>query len=145
MKIINFSFFIFLFIITAISCNKEAATSTTSLNEIVNINATLVINTVPGTFISYGENVSGVAKLFVKDFKYSLSLENFNTNNGPDLHVYLSKEIQPINFLDLGKLKSTSGNQVYTISGVPDFKQYKYALIHYQQYNHLFGSTDLIK
>ena len=145
MKTINYALFIFVFTIITVSCNKEAATNSTALNEMVDASASLVVNTVPGTFITYGENVSGVAKLFVKDSKYSLSLENFNTNNGPDLHVYLSKEIQPVNFLDLGKLKSTSGNQVYTISGMPDFKQYKYALIHCQQYNHLFGSAELVK
>ena len=145
MKTINYALFIFVFTIITVSCNKEAATNSTALNEMVDASASLVVNTVPGIFISYGENVSGVAKLFVKDAKYTLALENFTTNNGPDLHVYLSKEIQPVNFLDLGKLKSTSGNQVYTISGVPDFKQYKYALIHCQQYNHLFGSAELIK
>ena len=145
MKTIHFTLFIFVFAIIAISCNKEATTNSTTLNEMVDASATLVVNTVPGIFVTYGENVSGVAKLFVKDAKYTLALENFTTNNGPDLHVYLSKEIQPINFIDLGKLKSTMGNQVYLISGTPDFKQYKYALIHCQQYNHLFGSAELIK
>ena len=62
-------------------------------------------------------------------------------SNGPDLHVYLSKEAFPVNFIDLGRIKSTSGNQLYTISGMPDFVQYKYALIHCQRYNHLFGSA----
>lgn len=145
MKTIHFTLFIFVFAIIAISCNKEATTNSTALNEMVDASATLVVNTVPGIFVTYGENVSGVAKLFVKDAKYTLALENFTTNNGPDLHVYLSKEIQPINFIDLGKLKSTMGNQVYLISGTPDFKQYKYALIHCQQYNHLFGSAELVK
>jgi hypothetical protein len=48
-----------------------------------------------------------------------------------------------MNFIDLGRLQSTSGNQVYTIQGNPDFTQYKYALIHCQRYNHLFGSAEL--
>ena len=127
------------------ACNKQAGSSAGAINERVDTAALLVNNTMAGTFISYGQNVSGMAKLYVKEGKYSLALENFSTNNGPDLHVYLSKEIQPVNFIDLGKLKSTSGNQVYEISGNPDFTMYKFALIHCQQYNHLFGSADLGK
>lgn len=127
------------------ACNKNAGSSTATLNEKVDTAAMVVNNTMPGAFISYGQNVTGTAKLYVKEGKYSLALENFSTNNGPDLHVYLSKEIQPANFIDLGKLTSTNGNQVYAISVKPDFTQYKYALIHCQQYNHLFGSAELAK
>ena len=67
--------------------------------------------------------------------------QNMDITNGPDLHVYVSKEKLPVNFIDLGKLKSIKGNQVYTIPGMPDFTAYKYALVHCQQYNHLFGSA----
>jgi hypothetical protein len=68
---------------------------------------------------------------------------SFSSSNGPDLKVYLSKEIQPINFVNLGSLKSTNGSQLYNIPTGIDFAQYKYALIHCQQYNHLFGSAEL--
>ena len=88
-----------------------------------------------------GESVSGTAKIITSDGKYSLVLDDFRTNNGPDLHVYLSKQAAPKDFIDLGSLKSVSGTQVYSISGTPDFTAYKYALIHCQQYNHLFGSA----
>ena len=90
----------------------------------------------------YG-SVMGRVKIYEKDSAYSLVLDSFSVNNGPDLHVYLSKEIQPVNFIDLGKLKSVSGTQVYNIPGVPDFIQFKYALIHCQQFNHLFGNANL--
>ena len=82
-------------------------------------------------------------KIYLKDGDYSLVLDSFSVNNGPDLHVYLSKEVQPLNFIDLGKLKSVSGTQVYNIPGIPDFTAFKYALIHCQQYDHLFGNANL--
>jgi hypothetical protein len=47
--------------------------------------------------------------------------------------------MNPVNFIDLGALKATGGNQLYEISATIDFTQYKYALIHCRQYNHLFG------
>ncbi len=127
------------------ACNKNAGSSTNAINERVDTAAMIAKNTAPGMFISNGQNVNGLAKVYSKDGKFTLALENFSTNNGPDLHVYLSKEIQPVNFIDLGKLKATSGNQIYEITGTPDFLQFKYALIHCQQYNHLFGSAELSK
>jgi len=88
--------------------------------------------------------VAGMAKVILQNGKFSLLLENVVISNCPDLRVYLSKEVQPVNFLDLGKLKSVSGNQLYAITGTPDFKEYKFALVHCQLFNHLFGSTMLI-
>jgi hypothetical protein len=90
----------------------------------------------------YG-NVSGAAKIYLQNNQYKLALENVTISNGPDLHVYLSKEILPSNFIDLGQLQSVSGNQLYSIPGSPDFSLYRYALIHCKQYNHLFGSAEL--
>jgi hypothetical protein len=90
----------------------------------------------------YG-TVSGDAKVYLQNGIYILKLQGVTISNGPDLHVYLSKEIWPVNFIDLGRLQSTSGNQVYPVQGTPDFRQYKYALVHCKQYNHLFGSAML--
>lgn len=89
----------------------------------------------------YGTTM-GVAKIFKKNNLYSLVLDSFSVTSGPDLHVYLSKERQPINFIDLGVLRTTTGTQVYTISGMPDFMEYKFALVHCQAFDHLFGSAN---
>jgi Electron transfer DM13 len=83
--------------------------------------------------------VGGSVKIIRDSGRLSLALQDFMSSNGPDLHVYLSQEEQPVHFIELGKLKSTNGNQLYEIPGQPDFKVYGYVLIHCQQYNHLFG------
>lgn len=137
--------FLIMIMFIAFSCTKNDGTAAITLNDRVDTIAKIVTSTMPGTFISNGENVKGLAKVYTKDGKLTLALEDFSTNNGPDLHVYLSKEKQPVNFIDLGKLKATAGNQLYDISGMPDFTQYKFALIHCQQYNHLFGSAEIAK
>jgi len=123
-----------------ISCVKEN-TPTIPLNDNVDTTANLKYS---GTFMNgpYGR-VSGMASIYRQNDSLILSLMNVSISNGPDLHVYLSKEVQPVNFIDLGKLQSTNGNQLYIISGMPDFTQYKYALIHCKQFNHLFGSAEL--
>ena len=121
------------------SCKKENNTPTMSVMDPVDTSAQLKFS---GAFMNgpFGQ-VSGNAKIFLKDLNYTLVLEGVNISNGPDLHVYLSQEIIPVNFIDLGKLKATAGTQVYTINGVPDFTVYKYALVHCQLFDHLFGST----
>jgi hypothetical protein len=123
-----------------IACKKNAA-PTDPLNQTAD---TTAVTKYAGTFSNgpYG-TVSGGAKIYLQNNMLKLALEGVSISNGPALHVYLSKEVQPVNFIDLGNLKSTAGNQLYEISSMPDFTQYKYALIHCQQYNHLFGSAEL--
>ncbi len=120
------------------SCSK---TSTETLDEMLSVEA---LPNMSGSFKGYGsENVSGTAQIFLTNTQYTLKLENFSTTNGPDLKVYLSKAASPTDFISLGDLKSTNGNQVYDIKGTPDFSQYRFVLIHCERFNHLFGSAEL--
>lgn len=139
MKKLVFLPFILMFVLA--SCIKEN-TPTTPLNNTAD--TTVAMRRYSGTFVNgpYG-SVSGGAAIYLQGTQYKLALENVSISNGPDLHVYLSKEILPATFIDLGLLQSVAGNQLYNIPGTPDFLQYKYALIHCKQYNHLFGSAEL--
>jgi hypothetical protein len=111
------------------------------INETLNSDTTAVLK-YSGDFISgpYG-TVTGSAKVYLKQGSYTVALENFNSSNGPDLKVYISREEMPVNFIRLDALRSVNGNQLYAVPGNPDFTVYKYVLIHCEQYNHLFGSA----
>ena len=124
-----------------VSCVKEN-TPTRPLNDTVDTTQAMPVNN--GDFINgpYG-TVSGKATVYSQDGGLVLALQNMRISNGPQLHVYLSKEVQPVNFIDLGSLQSTNGNQLYNIPGDPDLTQYRYALVHCKKYNHLFGSAKL--
>lgn len=132
-----------LFLLTLFSCKKESEASTTPLNERKDTTAKLVGR---GTFQNgpYG-TVSGKGGLYKNfDGSYTVALDTLLTSNGPDLYVYLSKEIMPVNFIEAGKLKSTSGNQVYALpANVTDVTGYKYICIHCKAFNHLFGYATL--
>jgi hypothetical protein len=134
---------IFLFVISVMlsSCVKE---NTPTIPGTQTVDTTMALTRYVGTFMNgpYG-SVQGTAKIYLLNGQFLLALENVNISNGPDLHVYLSKEVIPVNFIDLGRLQSVAGNQLYSIMGSPDFSQYRYALIHCQRYNHLFGSAEL--
>lgn len=129
--------FLPLIVVILFTACKKNNTPEVILNEMTDTTAVLKYS---GLFASgpYG-TVSGEAKIYKTGTKYALKLMNFSGSNGPDLRVYLSKEMNPVTFIDLGALKATGGNQVYEIAGAVDFTQYKYALIHCRQYNHLFG------
>jgi len=130
--------FLALVISFLLSCNDETLAPTKPINDMTGMDA---VDTHSGVFMNgpYG-TVTGTAQIFEnQDGTFDVKLQSFNTNNGPDLYVYLSKEIMPVDFISLGKLKSTNGNQVYAVPGTPDFSEYKYICIHCKEYNHLFG------
>jgi hypothetical protein len=108
-------------------------------------NATLKYS---GNFIQgpYGNNVNGKAEIYEKNGIFTLVFnDSFTINNGPDLYVYVSKEQQPTQFISLGRLKSVNGGQTYTFTSAINFDDYKYAVVHCQQYNHLFSYALLQK
>lgn len=90
-----------------------------------------------------GIEVKGNAKVIFDGTVYTLLLDSFSVTAGPDLKVYLSKKDAPFEFINLGPLKAGSGNQNYAIPAGVDFSVYKYALVHCQQYNHLFAIAAL--
>ncbi|RYY58045.1 MAG: hypothetical protein EOO09_00295 [Chitinophagaceae bacterium] len=137
----NYGIPLALLIMALAGCKKES-TPATPLNE--QPDSTMVVILKNGNFINgpYG-SVAGEAKIHRTGTKFQLALVNFASSNGPDLKVYLSKEVQPVNFVNLGSLRAINGNQLYDIPDGANYSSYKYALIHCQQYNHLFGSAEL--
>lgn len=137
-----YQFIFSIFIVTLLSsCIKENTAEAPVNNP---VDTSMAVARFSGTFNNgpYG-SVSGKARIYLQNGQSILALENFSSSNGPDLHVYISKEIQPVNYIDLGRLQSVTGNQQYPLSGNIDFSDYKYALVHCQRYNHLFGSAEL--
>lgn len=125
-----------------INCTKTNQTAEkTTMDNIDTVGQKIKLK---GVFASApGESISGNCLVLQKDNMYSIALENFSAGNGPDLHLYISTDLKATEFIDLGKLKSTNGDQVYALSAVPDFEKYAYILIYCQQYGVLFGSAEL--
>ncbi|TRX40017.1 DM13 domain-containing protein [Flavobacterium restrictum] len=87
-----------------------------------------------------GITVSGTAKVVQDGTSFKVVLDNFNISSGPDLKVYLSKTNSPSDFVNLGNLTTS---KVYAIPANVAVSNYKYVLIHCQQYNHLFAVAEL--
>jgi Secretion system C-terminal sorting domain/Electron transfer DM13 len=98
---------------------------------------------VPGGYVING--TSTVSKNLSNN-QLSLSLtSNFSTQSGPDLYVYLAKNLDsPVaagnEYYEVAKLSAASGAQSYNFSNVP-LEKYRYVLIHCKQFNHLWGGA----
>jgi hypothetical protein len=137
----NFFMFMMLMCGSLISCVKK---NTPEIPLDNTVDTTMAMQQNAGVFMNgpYG-SVSGKAVVYEQNGSLILALQDMHISNGPALHVYISREAQPVNFIDLGPLQSTVGNQLYAIPGRPDFSVYRYALVHCKKYNHLFGSAGL--
>lgn len=87
---------------------------------------------------------SGTARIVQQGNMRYLQLENFQVTNGPDLYVYLSESKTPggtlqslDKYISLGRLKASSGNQVYEIP--ESFRGYDTAVIWCQRFGVLFS------
>ncbi|GAB2661346.1 DM13 domain-containing protein [Flavihumibacter cheonanensis] len=123
-----------------ISCSKEKETASDTLNDIIPANS---IELYGGDFVSAAHPTSGKARLVSSQGKWYMILENFSTDPGPDLKLYLANNQAAAKFVNLGNLKSSKGQQVYAISGMPDPNEYPYVLIWCQQFSVLFGVARL--
>jgi len=71
-----------------------------------------------------------------------LRFEDFDTTNGPNLHIYLSEDLQANNFIDLGKIKATKGNVNYDIPDDIPIEQLDKVLVWCVPFGVLFTYAD---
>ncbi|WP_194818440.1 DM13 domain-containing protein [Nocardia sp. XZ_19_385] len=110
-----------------------------------------------GRFISHEHTTSGsLVILKLPDGSHVLRLDDLDTSDGPDLHVWLTDA--PVidgrdgwgvfddgAHLDLGKLKGNKGSQNYTIPADADLSKYTSVSIWCDRFNVSFGAATLEK
>jgi uncharacterized protein YxeA len=96
-----------------------------------------------GEFSGTSYDVEGKALLIKVDNTYVLRLEDFESESGPGLYVYLSTSLDDNDIIDLGKLKAIKGNMNYDVPSNTDFDKYNKVLIWCEPFGVLFGSAGL--
>lgn len=86
-----------------------------------------------------GHPASGTARVVDADEKTYIRYENFKTINGPDIYVYLAKDIDAKEFINLGRVKATEGNINYEIPADTDVAEYPYVLTWCKAFGVLFN------
>ena len=105
-----------------------------------------------GSFHSVAHDTKGTASIYhLADGKRILRLTNFETSNGPDVHVYLitandardSETVKKGGFLELGSLKGNIGDQNYQIPADTDLAKYRAVTIWCKRFSVNFGTAPL--
>jgi Electron transfer DM13 len=126
------------------------STATSAPN--ADLTATPAATTLSGVFDHRAgvDTVAGNATLGkTGDGKVILRFENLNSANGPDLHVYLSKQASPTTTqqvtdgIEVGKLKAATGASNYELAATTDITQYKSVVIFCKSFNVVFGYANL--
>ena len=122
-------------ILFAASCKKDKAPAV--LNEDTTATLTTVVG---GTFIGSAHTTSGTVRV-AKDVanKTYLVFENFKTDNGPDLRVWLSANNNATPAQEVGLLKAASGNFTYQLDASFLYNTNNRVLIWCKQFSVLFG------
>jgi hypothetical protein len=108
-----------------------------------------------GSLISHEHATTGTVRIIEQaDGRRVLTLENLDTTNGPDVHVWLSAAdvvegtdgwytAGSADFFDLGMIKGNQVNQVYEIPAQVDLAQYKSVDLWCVQFGVSFGAAQL--
>lgn len=105
-----------------------------------------------GTFHGVAHDGKGNASIYhLADGKRILRFTNFETSNGPDVHVYLvaasdatdSDMVKKAGFRELGSLKGNIGDQNYEIPADVDLAKYRAVTIWCQRFGVNFATAPL--
>ena len=96
-----------------------------------------------GVFQERAHDVDGTALLIETPMGKVLRFEDFETVNGPELHIYLSTDLSNKDVIDLGKIKATKGNVNYDLPRDVDVTTYNNVLIWSKPFEVLFSYAEL--
>ena len=97
-----------------------------------------------GNFAGTDIATTGTAVLSDKGAAPTIELSSdFQTEEGPDLHVYLATDTTATEFTDLGMLEDYTGEQVYEVPEGVAWEEQPVVLIYCEKYSHLFGYAEL--
>ena len=120
------------------SAPQEAATNPTNTAPVGQTPTETSAAAVTGTL---GHPASGTVRIVESDGKRYVRYENFKTINGPDIYVYLSKDMDAKDVVSLGKVRATEGNINYEIPANINPHDYPYVLTWCKTFSVLFNSA----
>lgn len=136
--------FLLTLIVFALSCNNDETVLKPAVDDTddhFNPDAATLI--LQGTIVGIGHTATGVASIYEDESKSFILLDPFMSQSGPDLRVYLSKDIAATEYIRIGMLKSTTGTQAYPIPEGYDPLDYEYIHIWCEKYSVEFARAEL--
>jgi len=105
-----------------------------------------------GEFVSLDHGTSGIARVLeLADGRRIVRLEGLDTDNGPDLYLYLGANPADGDegsfddeFVNLGRLKGNQGDQNYELPAATDLDRHSTVVIWCDRFDSAFGAADLM-
>ena len=107
-----------------------------------------------GRFVSHEHDTSGRVRIVNQpDGTRLLAIEDLDTSDGPDLHVWLTdaevtddgwRVFDDGRYVDLGELRGNRGNLVYELPGELDLADYQSVSIWCERFSVSFGAAALV-
>lgn len=123
------------------SCQPEAVTPTEVVDDNFDTAAATLIK--KGMLEGINHTASGTASIYTLNGNSKVVLDPYMSQSGPDLKIYLSKDIDAGEYIRLGNLKSTMGKQVYDIPKNTDLTAYPYVHVWCEKYTVVFARAEL--
>lgn len=119
-----------------VACKKSAADYANEANPVPGGD-----NVSLGNFMRSSHDTRGTARVVTDTIsgKKYLVFENFRTDNGPDLRVWMSRSTSASQSRELGKLTAVSGNFSYELTPDIDPLVFNHVLIWCEDFSVLFG------
>lgn len=123
--------------------DKEVAAAQTKAMTMDEEMAAETVLVAQGEFKPRAHDVMGKALLIQDEKKTILRFENFETINGPDLHIWLASSLGKEDYIDLGPIKATKGNVNYDLPTGVDTEKYNKVLVWCVPFSVLFSYAEL--
>jgi hypothetical protein len=146
------TFFIMTLVVGMMACQKETVSPTQDTNATTNTSTSTMPTTptseqtllLTGTFSTGAHTTTGTVKVYEdKNKNRSLVFENFKTDAGPDLRIYMAEDKAITNFIQITDKVTTSGNYTLSIPANVDLKKQTTVAIWCKSFSVLFGSATL--
>jgi hypothetical protein len=131
-----------LFVVVA-SCAPQNTTPTMPVAKPTALDTTKAQLLKKGMFVGLDGPTSGTASVYDQAGSTYVLLDPFESHSGPDLKVYISKDINAKDYIRLGNLQATSGRQVYSVPSGTTIADFNYVHIWCQQYSVDFARAEV--
>lgn len=90
-----------------------------------------------------GHPASGQIRVVETNDDTIVRYENYDGTNGPDLFVYLAKDLDAEAFVNLGRARGNQGNINYTVPDDVDLSEYRYVMTWCKAFGVLFDYAEI--
>ena len=135
--------YLIIILLVIAGCTPQNTTPTMPVTKPTALDTTKAQLLKKGMFVGLDGPTSGMASIYEQSGSTYVLLDPFESHSGPDLKVYISKDVNANDYVRLGNLQATSGRQVYQVPNNTVIANYNYVHIWCQAYSVDFARAEV--